>query len=44
MAIRLLITAIQILDKVIYVAMNGMIFPWDNVIKNRQLGEFQRIN
>jgi L-asparaginase len=38
------ITAIQILDNGVYVAMNGMIFPWDNVFKNRQLGEFQRRN
>jgi L-asparaginase len=38
------ITAIQILDNGVYVAMNGMIFPWDNVFKNRQLWGFQRRN
>lgn len=35
------ITAVQILDYGVYVAMNGKIFSWDNVTKNRALGEFQ---
>jgi L-asparaginase len=32
----------QILPPGVYVAMNGMVFPWDNVRKIRQLGVFER--
>ena len=33
----------QSLPHGVYVVMNGRCFSWDNVTKNRQLGEFQRI-
>ncbi len=35
------LAAVQTLDKGVYVTMNGKIFDWDKVVKNRQLGEFQ---
>ena len=35
------LTAVQTLDKGIYITMNGKVFDWDKVIKNRELGEFQ---
>ena len=35
------ITAAQTLDEGVYIAMNGHVFTWDNVVKNRELGEFQ---
>jgi len=37
------IGAINILDKGVYIAMNGSIFPWDNVIKNKETGKFETI-
>jgi len=37
------ITAVQILKKGVYIAMNGKIFTWDNVRKNRKLGEFETL-
>lgn len=36
------VTAVQILDKGVYVAMNGQIFTSDNVVKNFDIGEFQK--
>jgi L-asparaginase len=30
----------QTLPHGVYVAMNGRIFPWDNVMKNKEIGEF----
>ena len=27
----------------VYVAMNGQVFPWDNVTKNRSEGVFQQL-
>jgi L-asparaginase len=33
----------QILPFGVYVAMNGKIFPWDNVAKDRQTGEFKTL-
>lgn len=38
------ITAVQILDKGVYVTMNGKVFNWDNVKKNFDLAEFQEKN
>jgi L-asparaginase len=38
------ITAVQTLDKGVYITMNGKVFSWDNVIKNRDIGEFQALN
>jgi L-asparaginase len=37
------ITAVQTLDKGVYVVMNGKVFDWDKVVKNREVGEFQPI-
>lgn len=34
------ITSVQILEPGVYVTMNGRIFNWDNVTKNKELGEF----
>jgi L-asparaginase len=31
----------QVLPAGVYVAMNGQVFPWDNVTKNRSAGVFQ---
>jgi L-asparaginase len=33
----------QILTPGVYVAMNGKVFPWDNVQKNRAAGVFQNL-
>jgi len=35
------ITAVQALGRGVYITMNGKIFSWDNVTKNKKLGEFQ---
>ncbi len=35
--------ALQALQPSVYLAMNGKIFHWDNVVKNKQLGEFQEL-
>lgn len=37
------IAAVQLLPKGVYVAMNGKIFAWDNVRKNKKVGEFEEI-
>ena len=34
----------QTLAPGVYIAMNGRYFTWDNVRKNRQIGEFEEIN
>jgi L-asparaginase len=34
---------VQVLPYGVYVAMNGTVFPWDNVRKIRQLGVFDRV-
>jgi L-asparaginase len=34
---------VQALPKGVYVAMNGRIFHWDNVRKNKQTGEFEEL-
>jgi len=33
----------QALPHGVYVAMNGQCFPWDDVVKNRSLGVFERL-
>ena len=33
----------QVLPPGVYVAMNGQVFPWDNVTKNRSAGVFQQL-
>lgn len=35
--------ALQALDSGVYIAMNGKVFNWDNVVKNREIGEFQEL-
>lgn len=35
--------AVQALPRGVYVTMNGKIFPWDNVRKNKKSGEFEEI-
>ncbi len=35
--------ALQTLPVGVYVAMNGSVFSWDNVVKNLALGEFQAL-
>ena len=35
------IAAVQTLEKGVYITMNGKIFNYDDVIKNKDLGEFQ---
>ncbi len=34
-------TAVQLLPPGAYITMNGKVFPWDNVRKNRDKGEFE---
>lgn len=38
------LTAVQTLDKGVYITMNGKVFSWDNVMKNTKLGEFQEVD
>lgn len=35
---------VQSLPPGVYVAMNGRVFPWNNVRKNRKTGEFEELN
>jgi L-asparaginase len=35
---------VQVLPHGVYVAMNGMVFRWDDVRKNRDLGVFQKLS
>jgi len=35
---------VQTLPPGVYVAMNGRFFPWDNVRKNRQTGQFEELH
>lgn len=37
------ISCVQLLPPGVYIAMNGEHFTWDNVIKNKKLGRFERI-
>ena len=38
------IAYVQTLPPGVYIAMNGRYFTWDNVRKNREIGEFEEIN
>lgn len=38
------VTAVQLLPHGVYVVMNGRIFDWDNVRKNRQSGTFELLS
>lgn len=35
------LAAVQSLEAGVYITMNGLILPWDNARKNRELGEFE---
>ena len=35
------LTAVQLLPHGVYIAMNGRVFGWDRVRKNRELGVFE---
>ena len=35
---------VQVIDPGVYITMNGRYFKWDNVIKNKNKGIFERIN
>ncbi|EMG36685.1 L-asparaginase/GlutRNAGln amidotransferase subunit D [Desulfocurvibacter africanus PCS] len=37
------VTAVQCMPPGVYVTMNGRIFTWDNVRKNREIGEFGKL-
>jgi L-asparaginase len=37
------LTAVQVLPEGVYVTMNGRVFPWDDVRKNRETGVFERL-
>jgi L-asparaginase len=34
---------VQLLPAGVYIAMNGQVFPWDHVRKNRELGVFEAV-
>jgi L-asparaginase len=36
-------SAVQALEQGVYITMNGKIFTWDNVIKNKKSGEFEAL-
>jgi L-asparaginase len=36
-------SAVQLLPKGVYITMSGKIFHWDNVKKNKEIGEFETI-
>ena len=38
------VAAVQLLSAGIYIAMNGRVFPHDQVVKNREAGKFERLN
>jgi L-asparaginase len=35
------LTAVQLLPQGVFIAMNGRVFGWDRVRKNRELGVFE---
>ena len=37
-------SAVQVLPQGVYITMNGKIFTWDNVRKNKESGEFEEIS
>lgn len=37
------VCAAQLLPQGVYIAMNGRVFPWQNVRKNRELGVFEQL-
>jgi L-asparaginase len=38
------VMAVQVLDPGVYIAMNGRVFPWDRVRKNRERGVFEEMS
>ena len=38
------LSLVQVLDPGVYIAMNGMVFTWDNVRKNRERGRFEALS
>lgn len=38
------VTAVQLLPSGVYIAMSGRIFPWDNVVKDKEKGIFQAVS
>lgn len=36
------VTAVQCLQEGVYIVMNGHVFSWDNVLKNKEVGLFQK--
>jgi L-asparaginase len=36
------LTVVQVLPPGVYIVMNGRVFPWDKVRKNRDTGIFER--
>ncbi len=38
------VSAVQLLPAGVYIVMNGRVFPWDNVQKDRQQGVFETID
>jgi L-asparaginase len=37
------LSVVQVLPPGVYIAMNGRVFPWDNVVKNRDTGVFEQL-
>lgn len=37
------VSAVQLLPKGVYILMNGRVFNWDHVRKNRQVGKFETV-
>ncbi len=37
------VSAVQLLPKGVYVVMNGRVFAWNHVKKNRQAGKFEAV-
>lgn len=36
-------TGVQLLEPGVYIVMNGRVFPWDRVAKNKQKGVFEKV-
>jgi len=37
------VTAVQLLPHGVFITMNGRVFPWDRVRKNREQGVFEEL-
>jgi L-asparaginase len=38
------VSSVQLLEPGVYICMNGTVFPWNNVRKNKKLGIFEKID